>query len=132
MHNELKQEFYGSQVLQATPSLAPGARQETALKRNISTLALIGLGIESSYRPRALSGAKLIPLAHTVLNGWMSIGSTVAIGLAQGGTVTVLYGFIWMTIINVFLAATLAEMASAMPSAGGQVRHVSPLPRLVC
>ncbi|KAL8283778.1 hypothetical protein RQP46_005210 [Phenoliferia psychrophenolica] len=48
------------------------------------------------------------------------MGSTIVLGLSQGGTVTVLYGLIGIAIINVFLALSLGELASAYPSAGGQ------------
>jgi choline transport protein len=85
--------------LQPVPTILSVSQRQ--LKRNISTLGLIGVGLE-------------------ILNGWISISSTIVIGLAQGGTVTILYGFIAATVANLLIALTLAEMSSSYPSAGGQ------------
>ncbi|GAA5855727.1 hypothetical protein JCM8547_001660 [Rhodosporidiobolus lusitaniae] len=71
------------------------------IQRNISALGLVGVSLE-------------------ILNGWMSISSSIIIGLSQGGTVVVLYGLIGLTLVNLCIAGTLAEMASAVPTAGGQ------------
>ncbi|BGO88981.1 hypothetical protein NBRC10512_002049 [Rhodotorula toruloides] len=73
----------------------------TTLKRNIGPLSIVGLGM-------------------SICNGWAAMSSTIVVGLSQGGTVTVLYGLIGVAIINVFLALSLGEFASAYPSAGGQ------------
>lgn len=71
------------------------------LKRNISALGIIGLGM-------------------SICNGWAAMSSTIVLGLSQGGTVVVLYGLIAVAIINVFLALNIGELASAYPTAGGQ------------
>ena len=49
------------------------------------------------------------------------------IGLGNGGTPVVLYGLIGVSFINLFLAATLSELAAAWPSAGGQYVWASKL-----
>ncbi|ORY22185.1 putative choline transport protein [Naematelia encephala] len=71
------------------------------LKRNITALSIVGLSM-------------------SICNGWAAMSSTIVIGLSQGGTPVILYGLIFTSIINVFLALSLGEMASAYPSAGGQ------------
>lgn len=50
------------------------------------------------------------------------VGLTLVIGLSQGGISAILYGLIFLLFFNGILGCCLAEMASAMPSAGGQVR----------
>lgn len=54
-----------------------------------------------------------------------AMSSTIVIGLAQGGTVTILYGLMGIAIINLCVALSIGEVASAYPSAGGQVRSSS-------
>ncbi|KAK5999995.1 hypothetical protein QM012_005083 [Aureobasidium pullulans] len=73
----------------------------TTLRRDVSTLSIIGLGM-------------------SICNGWAAMSSTIVIGLAQGGTVTILYGLIGIAIINLCVALSIGEVASAYPSAGGQ------------
>jgi choline transport protein len=48
------------------------------------------------------------------------MSSTIVIGLGQGGTPVIIYGLIGTSLINVFIAATLAELSAAWPTAGGQ------------
>lgn len=88
------------------------------LKRNIDIFAMIGLSMSSE-----LATARGDLGSSPVCNGWLAMSSTIVVGLTQGGTVVVLYGLIFTSLINVFLALTLGEMASAYPSAGGQVGH---------
>ncbi|GAA6008723.1 hypothetical protein JCM10207_001698 [Rhodosporidiobolus poonsookiae] len=89
----------------ALSSLSPvrshSAMPPATLKRNITTLGIIGLGM-------------------SICNGWAALSSTIVVGLSQGGTVVILYGLIGVALINVFLALSLGELASAYPSAGGQ------------
>jgi len=54
-------------------------------------------------------------------------GSTIVLGLSQGGTVTVLYGLIGVAIVNMFIALSLGELSSAYPSAGGQYVYTAAL-----
>ncbi len=65
-----------------------------------------------------------VHLTHNFLavsNGWSGISGTLLVGLQQGGAVTIIYGLIFTGLMNVCIAASLAELSSAMPSAGGQV-----------
>jgi choline transport protein len=78
--------------------LAPA---EPTLKRSIGLVGIIGLGL-------------------SIVNGWVAMSSTIVIGLGQGGAPLILYGILGTTAVNVFLILTIAELASAYPTAGGQ------------
>lgn len=75
-----------------------GHRQE--LDRNFSLLSLCGLAISSG-------------------NDWIALGGSVAVAIYDGGPPGVLYEFIASNVVYWLIAASLAELASAMPSSGG-------------
>lgn len=81
--------------------VAPAPTHEGTLKRNIGLVGIIGLGL-------------------SIVNGWVAMSSTIVIGLGQGGAPLILYGILGTTFVNVFLILTIAELASAYPTAGGQ------------
>ncbi|KAL1407660.1 hypothetical protein Q8F55_007093 [Vanrija albida] len=86
------------------PALPPPNGDGSAggtLKRNIGTLGIIGLGL-------------------SIVNGWVAMSSTIVIGLGQGGAPLILYGLIGTSAINGCVIATVAELAAAYPTAGGQ------------
>lgn len=80
---------------------ATEAYAEGTLKRNIGAVGIIGLGL-------------------SIVNGWVAMSSTIVIGLGQGGAPLILYGLIGTSVINAFVIATIAELAAAYPTAGGQ------------
>lgn len=79
---------------------ALGIKQE--LKRNFSTLAMLGL-------------------AFVILNTWTALSSSLTLALPSGGSTAILWGLITAGICNLCLAASMAEFLSAFPTAGGQV-----------
>ena len=80
------------------PINASGHQQE--LERVFSLISICGLGITSG-------------------NVWIAAGGSLAVAIYNGGPPGVLYEFIVVSIFYWFIAASLAELASAMPSAGG-------------
>ena len=77
---------------------ASGHRQE--LDRNFNLLSICSLGISSG-------------------NTWIALGGSITVAIYNGGPPGVIYEFIAASIFYWFIAASLAELASAMPSAGG-------------
>ncbi|KAJ5480721.1 hypothetical protein N7539_006615 [Penicillium diatomitis] len=77
---------------------ALGHRQE--LKRNFGLWSLTSLGI-------------------VIANSWASTGGTIVAALQNGGPMAVIYGLILVSIFYTAISASLAELASSMPSAGG-------------
>ena len=81
-----------------TPINASGHRQE--LDRNFNLLSICSLGVTSG-------------------NTWIALGGSLTVAIYNGGPPGVLYEFIVVSVMYWFIAASLAELASAMPSAGG-------------
>ncbi|KAK6435591.1 hypothetical protein LTR95_008221 [Oleoguttula sp. CCFEE 5521] len=77
---------------------ASGHVQE--LKRHFSLLSLIGMAL-------------------TVGNVWPAIGGSIVVALSNGGPPGVIYEFIVVSIFYWFVAASIAELASAIPSSAG-------------
>ncbi|KAF2235931.1 putative choline transport protein [Viridothelium virens] len=70
-------------------------------------------------------------LALTIDNAWVALGTSISLAIANGGPPGVLYELIVAVIYYGFIAASLAELASALPTAGG-VYHwasITPGPR---
>ena len=69
----------------------------------------------------------IIALGFNVCNSWVAIASTLAIAVTAGGPVTLIYGLVIAFVIYAAVAASLAELASVYPSAGGQYHFTSVL-----
>ncbi|KAF2033068.1 amino acid transporter, partial [Setomelanomma holmii] len=77
---------------------ASGHKQE--LERQFSLLSICSIGI-------------------TTGNVWAALGGSIVIALYNGGPPGVIYGFIAVSCMYFMIAACIAEMASAVPSAAG-------------
>ncbi|KAL8843734.1 MAG: hypothetical protein Q9176_001942 [Flavoplaca citrina] len=75
-----------------------GHKQE--LQRNFGLLSLCGLGITSG-------------------NVWFALGGSLNVAIFNGGPPGVIYEFIAASVFYWLVAASIAELASAIPSAGG-------------
>ncbi|EXJ86696.1 hypothetical protein A1O3_03649 [Capronia epimyces CBS 606.96] len=84
-----------------------------------------GLGLGSDQVPHDINGFSILSLGFNICNSWVGMASSLAIGITQGGTVTVLYGAILTTIVYLATAATLAELSAVYPTAGGQYHFTS-------
>jgi choline transport protein len=77
---------------------ASGHKQE--LERQFSLLSICSIGI-------------------TTGNVWAALGGSIVIALYNGGPPGVIYGFIAVACFYFLIAACIAEMASAFPTASG-------------
>ena len=69
--------------------------------------------------PRSLSFFSVLGLSFAIMAVPSGESVTLSIGLTDGGPVTILYGWILLTIISICIAASLAEICSAYPTSGG-------------
>ncbi|KAL9596654.1 MAG: hypothetical protein Q9219_005649 [cf. Caloplaca sp. 3 TL-2023] len=81
-----------------------GHKQE--LQRNFGLLSLFSLGITSG-------------------NVWISLGGTITVAIYNGGPPGILYEFMVTCVFYGFIAASVAELSSAIPSSGGVVQIVA-------
>jgi amino acid permease (GABA permease) len=79
-------------------------------------LAAMGYQAELS---RSLSFFSVLGLSVAIMAVPFGESATLSIGLTDGGPVTILYGWILVTIISICIAASLAEICSAYPTSGG-------------
>ncbi|PGH12655.1 hypothetical protein AJ79_04153 [Helicocarpus griseus UAMH5409] len=77
---------------------ASGHKQE--LERNFSLMSICAIGM-------------------TTGNTWIAMGGSINVALSNGGPPGVIYEFIAVAICYWLVAASIAELASAMPSAAG-------------
>jgi len=71
------------------------------MKRNFSVWSVLGVGF-------------------SLTNSWFGISTALITGINSGGPVLIIYGIILITLISTCVGIVLAELASAMPNAGGQ------------
>ncbi|KIX01381.1 uncharacterized protein Z518_09106 [Rhinocladiella mackenziei CBS 650.93] len=69
---------------------------------------------------RNYSRFALLAFSFMIVDSWSGIIGSLATGISSGGTVMLIYGSIAVTIFTMAVALSLAEIASAYPTSGGQ------------
>lgn len=69
---------------------------------------------------RHFSNLNIIALSFNICNSWVAIATSLAIAISAGGTATLIYGIPLASIAYAATGASLAELASCYPTAGGQ------------
>ncbi|KAK2468052.1 hypothetical protein H9L39_20274, partial [Fusarium oxysporum f. sp. albedinis] len=85
---------------------------------------LMAMGYEPQLK-RDLSTLQLIGVAFMVTASWLGVTGGFTTGVVIGGSVCLVYGLIIVAVLSTFFAITLAELSSAIPTAGGQYYWVS-------
>lgn len=70
--------------------------------------------------PRTTGFFEIISVAFNLLSSWLTVASTLILGLSHGGSASVLYGLFVILIMYGAVALSLAEMAARYTTAGGQ------------
>ncbi|UJR32618.1 hypothetical protein I4U23_020078 [Adineta vaga] len=91
-------------------------QQEIVTQEADAKLAAMGY---KSELPRSLSFFSVLGLSFAIMAVPFGESATLSIGLTDGGPVTILYGWILLTMISICIAASLAEICSAYPTSGG-------------
>ncbi|RMZ88145.1 hypothetical protein DV736_g4627, partial [Chaetothyriales sp. CBS 134916] len=68
---------------------------------------------------RLFSSFSVISTAITTGNVWIALAGTIAVAVYNGGPTGILYEFIVVSVCYWFVAASIAELASAIPSSAG-------------
>ncbi|BFZ53701.1 hypothetical protein PYCC9005_000731 [Savitreella phatthalungensis] len=79
-------------------------------------LAVMGYKAEL---PRTLSMFSILGLSFAIMAVPFGLSTTMTIGLTDGGPVTILYGWIFVSLISTGISASLGEICSAFPTSGG-------------
>lgn len=80
---------------------------------------------EANHPKKNLGIFVVICLGWNICNSWAGVAVTMAVSLPSGGMVTVIYGILLTTFAYTCCVATLAELASCYPTAGGQYHWTS-------
>lgn len=74
---------------------------------------------------KQFNAATLLSMAFIICNSWAGISVSVQLALLQGGPVTLVYSILISTTAYFAIAASLAELTSVYPTAGGQYHFTS-------
>jgi len=101
------------------------SHQEDAASIKEADFDLQASSFESNHPKKNLGVFVVICLGWNICNSWAGVAVTMAVSLPSGGMVTVLYGILLTTFAYTCIVATLAELASCYPTAGGQYHWTS-------
>jgi len=68
-----------------------------------------------------------VAVGWNICNSWLGVAATLALTIAQGGSVTLIYGIVVCFTMVGCSALTMGELASVYPTAGGQYHWTSVL-----
>jgi choline transport protein len=97
-------------------SLPPDATQHEGTVESTS-ISKLGLSQETECY---IGPFAIICTGWNICNSWAGIAATIALAIAQGGTVTMIYGILVIFAMVGCSVLSLAELASVYPTAGGQ------------
>ncbi|EEQ84987.1 hypothetical protein RJZ56_006695 [Blastomyces dermatitidis] len=69
--------------------------------------------------PRHLGMMSVLGLSFAIMAAPFGLSTTLYINLVDGLSVTILWGWVFVTLISIAIAASLAEICSVYPTAGG-------------
>lgn len=92
---------------------------ETQNEGETRTFALSNLGL-SQQTERDISALDIIAIGWNICNSWLGVAATLALTIALGGSVTLIYGIVVCFVMVGCSGLTMAELASVYPTAGGQ------------
>ncbi|KAL7268542.1 hypothetical protein RUND412_008831 [Rhizina undulata] len=82
-----------------------------------SRLAEMGYKAELNRKFSLLS---CLAVGFSISNSWFGVTGALSTGIANGGAAVYVYGAILVALVHVAIGASLGELASAYPNAGGQ------------
>lgn len=80
--------------------------------------ALARLGYKGEL-PRNLSMLSILGLSFAIMAVPFGLSTTMYLSLTNGQSVTVLWGWVLVSLISICIAASLAEICAVFPTAGG-------------
>ena len=70
---------------------------------------------------RTIGTLEILVASFNILNTWFGLASTLVLGFANGGPVTIIYGLFLISIVYTVTAFLLAELVVRYPTAGALV-----------
>ena len=100
------------------PSMSPPIKGRASLTDD-DALRLAELGYDQAMT-RKFSVWSILGVGFSLTNSWFGLSAAMVTGINSGGTALIMYGVIIIAMISTYIAISLSELASALPSAGGQ------------
>lgn len=97
---------------------APVAGATTGANDAAANDALAKMGYKSEL-PRSLSMLSVLGLSFAIMAVPYGLSTTFYITLSNGQSVTIIWGWVLLSFLSVAIAASLAEICSVYPTAGG-------------
>lgn len=94
------------------------ARRASSLDANAADNALAKMGYKAEL-PRSLSMLSVLGLSFAIMAVPYGLSTTFYITLVNGQSVTIIWGWVLVSLISTAIAASLAEICSVYPTAGG-------------
>ena len=111
--------------------LTPEAVKDAATKRT-SVVSEEGTLVNASGHrdqlQRQYGLLSICGLALTIDNAWIAFGGSLSVAVLNGGPPGILYEFITACAYYAFIGASIAELASSVPSSGGVYHWASITP----
>jgi choline transport protein len=92
---------------------------ETQHQGTFRTVELSTLGLRQETQ-RDIGPLDTICVGWNICNSWAGVAATLALTIAQGGSVTLIYGVVVCFVMVGCSGLTMGELASVYPTAGGQ------------
>ncbi|CAH0036714.1 unnamed protein product [Clonostachys rhizophaga] len=80
-------------------------------------------GQQEGHLQKRFSKITMVGMSFAILNTWISLAGSIGLIMPSGGSVSFVYGFLFCTVCSLCLAASLGELASRWPTAGGQYHY---------
>ncbi|KAM5435787.1 hypothetical protein MferCBS31731_006236 [Microsporum ferrugineum] len=93
-------------------------RTQRASEDANANAALAKMGYKSEL-PRNLGMMSVLGLSFAIMAAPFGLSTTLYITLTDGQSVTIIWGWVLVTLISIAIAASLAEICSVYPTAGG-------------
>jgi choline transport protein len=88
---------------------------------------LAEMGYSQSMSRSRFTIWSVLGVGFSLTNSWFGVSAALVAGINSGGPVLLVYGIIIIVLISTCVGVSLAELASALPNAGGQYFWASEL-----
>lgn len=89
-------------------------------------MTLESLGLEVQMK-KTVGPFAILCVGYNICNSWVGLAATMVFSMENGGSVTLVYGMIVVLVALGCSAATMAELSSVYPTAGGPYHWTSVL-----
>lgn len=108
---------------QMSSAIEPMLNERSVVQQMSDQELLANMGYKQELK-RSFSFISMLGFAFSMLTCWTSVTGPLAQILIDGGPVTMVFGFIGVSVFTLFVVMSMGELASAFPVSGGQYSWV--------